>query len=70
MIDKELVDKQLEELGETWKTIGTMMFTELLLSQRDDVEPHVLEKHNEQTEQYRLLLVKQTKLALKMRDLH
>jgi hypothetical protein len=58
----------MQTTWEGWHTLGTMMFTELLWSLRDDVEPHVLKKHQEQTEEYRQQLVRQTKIALKMRE--
>jgi hypothetical protein len=68
--NKELTPNEIlmQTTSDGWKTLGTMMFTELLLSLRDDVEPHVLANHKEQTEDYRLLMVRQTKMALKMRD--
>jgi steroid 5-alpha reductase family enzyme len=68
--NKELTPSEtlMQTTSDGWKTLGTMMFTELLWSLRDDVEPHVLAKHKEQTEDYRLLMVRQTKIALKMRD--
>jgi hypothetical protein len=67
--NKEIApDDIMAQTAEAWKTLGTMMFTNLLLSLRDDIEPHVLEKHHAHTEQYRQLMVRQTKIALKMRD--
>jgi hypothetical protein len=68
--NKELTPSEslMQTTSKGWNTLGTMMFTEVLWSLRDDVEPHVLKKHQEQTEEYRQQLVRQTKIALKMRE--